>query len=107
MMNLTPQQLEGRPKRVGTLAGKAVMELKTKGGLNMIVAPAEKGGGWETLGVGPHRAISRHIAEKNHKEIQWTALAKGDWVDPAHFEFLLPRYEAMTADFRRVNGDDE
>ena len=28
-----------------------------------------------------------------------TALSKADWVDPASFQHLVPRYEAMTERF--------
>jgi len=105
-MELTPQQLDGRPKKVGTLRGKAVMEARTKGGLNLIMTPNEKNSKWENLGCGPHRAIARHIAEKREKEIIWSDLAKSDWIDPSHFEWLLPRYEALTERFRDIGSEE-
>lgn len=80
------------------------MEFSTKGGFHIVVAP--KGNSFETLGTGPHRAVARHIARKHHKDIQWTDLAKGDWIDPAHFESIVPKYEAITNQMRKLHGDD-
>lgn len=79
------------------------MEVVTKGGYHLIVAP--KGNSFETLGVGPHRAVARSIAAKHHKSIKWTELSKGDWIDPQEYEHLLPKYEEITLKFRKLQGD--
>mgnify|MGYP000904811848 CR=1 FL=1 len=102
-MNLTREQLQYH-KKVGKLNGRPVFEIATKGGFHMIVAP--KGTGYETLGTGPHRAVARHIAEKTEKEILWTELSKSDWVDPADFADLIPKYEEVTRYIRSVQGDE-
>ena len=99
MISLDEKQLLGKPKKVGTLGGKPVMSFKTKGGLNLIAT--YKSAKPEILGVGPHAAIARHIAEKNAKDIIWSDLKKSSYIDPSHFQWLLPAYEKMTADFRR------
>ena len=103
-MNISASQLAGRPRKVGTRDGGNVMEFSTKGGYHLIVAP--KGTSFETLAVGPHRAVARHIAQKHHKDIRWTELSKGDWIDPAHYEHLMPKYEGITNHFRRLQGDE-
>ncbi len=89
---------------VGTRDGGNVMEVITKGGLHMIVAP--KGTSFETLGTGPHRAVARHIAMGRYKTIKWTELSKGDWIAPEDYQHLLPKYEAMTTHFRKLHGDE-
>lgn len=98
-MNISANQLASRPKKVGTLDGKNVMEVVTKGGYHILVAP--KGASFETLAVGPHRAVSRHIATKHHKAIQWTELSKGDFLELGDIEHLLPRYEKLTSMMRK------
>jgi hypothetical protein len=102
-MNLDAKQIDGKPRRVGTRGdGDPVLELRTKGGLNLIVG--SRGGRFETLGAGPHRAVARHIAEKHDKSIKWNDLTKGDWIDPTHFAWLLPAYEELTRRFRACSG---
>lgn len=85
-------------RKVGTLKGKPVVELRTTGGLNLI-AVAENGAP-KVLGCGPHRAVSRYIAQKKEPDIQWTDLSKSDHVDFSSFEYILPQYEQLTEAFR-------
>ena len=103
-ISLDQKQMSGSPKKVGILNGKPVMSWVTKGGLQMVITYS--GTKASVLGVGPHAAIARAIAEKNEKEISWTALTKSQWVDPSHFQWLLPAYEAETQKFRSSNADD-
>lgn len=103
-MQIDAKQLAGKPKKVGKRDGKDVLEIATKGGLHMIVAP--KDGSFETLGTGPHRAVARFIAKKKSPEIQWTSLEKADHIEPEFFQHLLPKYEAMTDAIRRRHGDE-
>lgn len=103
-MDISAKQLAGKPKKIGTRGGKNIMELTTKGGLTMIVGP--KDGGFETLGAGPHKAVARFIAKKKAPDIQWSELAKADYVEPEYFEHLLPQYQALTQALRKQNGDE-
>lgn len=96
-MDISEKQLASK-KRVGKLGSSPVFELVTKGGLHLIVGT--KGGKFETLGAGPHRAVARHIAKKREPEIDWNDLQKSDYVDPAHFQFVLPDYEVLTEQIR-------
>jgi hypothetical protein len=92
-MNVRPQEI-ARKERIGTFKGRPVIELELKGGYNLVVSP--KGNEVEYLGAGPHRAVARHIAKKRNPDLQITALSKADWIDPAHFEHLIPVYTEMT-----------
>lgn len=103
-MQIDQAQLAGKPRKVGTRAGKPVMELATKGGLHLIVSSRD--GRFETLGTGPHRAVARFIAKKKAPEIQWTDLSKADHIEPEHFMHLVPRYEALTQELRKAHGDE-
>jgi hypothetical protein len=103
-MDITPKQLEGSPKKIGLLRGKSVMAIKTKGGLSLILV--DKGSGkWSTLSCGPHRAIARNIAEKSEPTIEWTDLEKSGYIDPASYEFLLPKYTELTNALRKMQGE--
>lgn len=98
-MNLDKNQLAGLPKKIGTLNGKPIFHVVTKGGFNMCLIA--KAGGFETLSCGPHVAIARHIASKREKEIVWE-LAKGDYVPYEDYAFLLPKYEEITDRIRAM-----
>ena len=98
-ISLDEKQLAGKPKKVGTWKGEPVFAIRTKGGLNMV--SDNKG---KILGSGPHRAIARKIAEKNASGVEWNDLEKADWVDPAHYEFLLPKYEELTDKLRAMQA---
>lgn len=103
-MQISANQLDGRPRQVGTYESRPVMLVRTKGGFHMLVSP-RPGKPPETLGTGPHQAVACAIAMKNFKNIEWTSLTKGDWIDPIFYEFLMPRYEEITKKFREVQGD--
>lgn len=98
-MDIKPNEIVYK-KEVGRYRGDAVVELTTRGGLHMIVRGGSKP---ETLGVGSHRAIARHIAAKK-KEIEWTELSKAELLDPASFSDLLVKYESLTESIRNSEG---
>lgn len=101
-MNIKPEEVEYK-KKVGNLDGKPVIEVGLRGGLHLIFA--SKGGKFETLGAGPHRAVARFIArKKSENKVEWTDLNKADHIEPVYFEHLLPKYEAMTDAFRAAQG---
>ncbi|CAB4127175.1 hypothetical protein UFOVP75_74 [uncultured Caudovirales phage] len=84
-------------KKIGKLGEDPVWELSTHGGYNMVVST--RNGKVNTLGVGPHRAIARHIAMKREPSLVITELSKADHVDAVFFEHLLSKYEAETDQF--------
>lgn len=97
-MNIKPEEIEYK-KKVGRLGQSPVIEVGLKGGLHLIFA--QRGGSFETLGAGPHRAVARFIAgKKSEGKVEWTDLNKADHIEPVFFEHLLPKYEAMTDAFR-------
>ena len=80
--------------------GKPVLEVETIGGLFLVVM--EKNGKVETLGVGPHRAVSRHIAKMRNASFMINELAKSeDGVTLAQFEHLLQSYSDITDKFNK------
>jgi hypothetical protein len=97
-MNITANQIVKKKKVGHTEKGEPVFELATKGGLNLIIS-GKAGGGFETLGTGPHRAVARHIAEK-YKSIVWTELSKADPCELEDFEQQLPKYQSITEQLR-------
>ena len=102
-MQLTKEHI-ARKAQVGriSLKGKErpVMEIATTGGLWMEVA--QDGNNTVVLGAGPHRAVARHIAESQHKGLEWTELSKSEYVDPKLFADILPEYVELTNQFNRV-----
>jgi hypothetical protein len=79
-MNITPNQLKAKPKKIGELDGAPVMQAETKGGLFLIMTKA--GGQPKTLGAGSHPAVARHIAERDFPELKLTELMKNESLEP-------------------------
>ncbi len=100
-MNIPAEQIRYK-KRIGTVEDDPVWEVGTVGGLHLVIA-ARKGKA-ETLGVGPHRAVARHIAKKREPKLSITELSKSDWCPPNTYEHLLPKYEQTTSTLRRLQG---
>lgn len=100
-MNINPSEIAYK-REVGALDKAPVFEVGLKGGLHLILAA--KKGKVETLGVGPHRAVARHIAKKREQAIEWKDLQKADHVDYEHFAFCVPQYEALTDSLRKRQG---
>ena len=96
-LNLEPVHIKTK-KKVGSVNSNPVFEILTTGGLWMNILG--KGSGFEVIGTGPHRGVARYISEQRQPSLQWNDLAKADWQDPAHFAFLLPKYNALTDMFR-------
>lgn len=100
-MNVTSKHIASK-KRIGSLHGSPVVEVRTSGGLYMVVC--QKSGVLQTLGTGPHRAVARFIAEKREPELEITELSKSDWLDQAAIDSVLPKYEALTDRFNEIAG---
>lgn len=104
-MQIDAKQIDQKPKKVGSVNGKPVFHLRTKGGLHILVM--QKGGSYETLGTGPHRAVARHIASRHEPDIVWDSLSKADHVDVSSFAMILPKYEQITEALRARDADDQ
>lgn len=86
----------GTKKKIGQLDGRPVFEIACKGGYHIICSP--NGPKIDYLGAGPHRAVARFIAKKSRPDMKIDDLSKSDWVDPEHFQHLVPHWENVTAD---------
>jgi|SRR6185436_18662878 len=100
-MEITAEHID-KKRRVGKLGHNPVFAISTTGGLHLVVVA--RGGQAEVLGTGSHAAIARHIAKKREEKIEWSDLNKSDHVPYACFEDILPRYEALTEQFRNRQG---
>lgn len=112
-MNIPKEQLAGKPKKIGRLRDMDVMEASVVGGLHMVFA-VTRGGGTETLGLGSHRTIARHIAKKQNPSLELTELSKSEDLPSWIVEQLSKNEgaETLTAQIRAVemqleaeNGD--
>lgn len=95
MTNLDLQPVHIKYKKlIGKKGANPIHEILTTGGLYIEVMG--KGAGFEVIGTGPHRGVARHIAEHKCPGIEWTELAKGEYVPPEHYMHLVPAYLAYT-----------
>jgi len=100
-LSLEPNQIKTK-KTVGKVNTNPVFEVVTKGGLWVNILG--KGAGFEVIGTGPHRGVARYIAEQKQPNIQWNEFAKGDYIDPIDFAFVLPKYVEFTDQLRERQG---
>jgi len=87
-------------KKIGHIGDSPVWEVGTKGGFHLVMA--QHSGKLETLGVGPHRAVARHLAKKNAPTMVITELSKSEHVEE---QFLvgpiMDKYEDVTNRIRK------
>lgn len=79
-MELEPKQLKDKPRKIGDLKGEPVFQVETKGGLFVVMAKSTAGRA-RTLGVGPHPATARHIAERDNPDLSISELSKSEPLD--------------------------
>lgn len=96
-MNIPSSQIQLK-KKVGKADGKDITHIKTVGGLHVIVD--HKG---DILGAGPHKMVARHQAGK-YRDITWTELSKSDHLSIEAYAHLLPEFEALTLEMRKMQG---
>ncbi len=91
-MNVSINQLSKPPRKIGQLKGVPVMELITKGGLNIVAC------GGKPIGCAPHRALARIIAQNAHPELCIDELSKSEDfnVDVSLFAHLVPVWTEIT-----------
>jgi hypothetical protein len=80
MVELEAKQLKDKPKKIGDLKGEPVYQVETKGGLFVVMAKNSTGRP-RTLGVGPHPATARHIAERDNPDLSISELSKSEPLD--------------------------
>jgi hypothetical protein len=79
---------------VGKLGNKVLRAYGTIGGLHLVEARSPDGSR-QVIGAGSHRAVARHIAKKQHPDIEWTILEKSQDIDPRDFADILPFWEQV------------
>ncbi len=94
-MNINITQFQIKPKRVGKLGEEDVFEAVTKGGL-VVLATGNGTKLSKVLGVGPHTAIARLVAQKKEPELQITKLTKSQEGDLVHAAQIAPEYAQLT-----------
>jgi hypothetical protein len=102
MNKITPNQLKGKPKRVGELDGDPVMEVETKGGLFLLMT--KKNGESKTLGTGSHPATAAHIAERDFPKLKLTELSKSEKLDPYTLRKEAEKFTPLTRRFQYFDG---
>lgn len=83
---------------VGKLKGTPVVELITGGGLNLIAI--NKNGSAHILSSGPHEAISRHIAETEEPDIEWTEFSKSEGIPKIILDSIAEPWIKLTKEFQ-------
>ena len=86
-------------KKVGQSNGKPITHIRTVGGLHLMINSTG-----HVLSAGPHRAVARKIASQMDPDIKWTELSKADHIELSAYEHLLPEYQALTNQFRELQG---
>lgn len=108
MVTLETKQLKDKPRRIGDLKGDPVFQVETKGGLFLIMAKSMSGVSRpRTLGVGPHPATARHIAEKDFPDVTFTELAKSESPAPELFRAQIQESLWLTHKIRDVTSELE
>jgi hypothetical protein len=97
-MQIQPQEIDYTTRIGQTEDGYPVHEIGLKGGLHIVCS--KRGPKIDYLGVGPHRAVARYLAKKRQPGLKLTSLAKSEWVDPATFQDMVPKWESITDAFR-------
>jgi len=80
-MNITPEQIKGKPKKVGDLEDRPVVQVETKGGLYLLMTK-NAAGKPVTLGAGSHPVVAAHIAERDFPKLNLTELSKSEPLEP-------------------------
>lgn len=104
-MEIPDIQLDGPAKKIGTLKGRPVFYSKTKGGWHVINCVQQHGA--KTIGLGAHKALATHIAQKMEPEIEWTELSKSDHVDFSALEPFVEKYTQLTLEAQRIEASKE
>ena len=100
-MNIDVRQIQGKPRRIGRTAdGEEVFEYTTRGGLVVLEAANPHTGRSRTIGLGPHRALARHVAKSQTHGLELTELSKSETVGPEYWRHLIPECLSLLARFQ-------
>lgn len=87
-------------RKVGKKGGRDVYHVATTGGLHFFAA-MKSGGDLETLSVGPHVAVARFIARRDHQDLELDEMAKAEEPSVRAMAHQIPVAERMTQEARR------
>lgn len=94
MQNISSVQIQNK-EQIGELNGQDVYEIVTKGGLYLDVV-LKKDGKLNVLSTGSHKAIARHIAQKDNPSLKITKLTKSESLPKSILEANLQEFIALT-----------
>lgn len=104
-MNVLVNQLSRPARRIGrTSEGDDVFELTLKGGLVVVEAANAKTGKKKALGLGPHRALARHVAKMQEPGLQLTELSKSEAGLASYYAHLIPECVKLVERFRDIES---
>ncbi len=102
-MNIDVKQVSKPARRIGrTSDGDDVFETTLKGGLVVVEATNAKTGRKKALGLGPHRALARHVAKMQEPGLQLTELSKSEAVGPEYWAHLIPDCVSLVLRFQEA-----
>ena len=81
-------------KVIGKKGKHSLWGIGAAGGLHLVCEQTDVG--LIKLGAGSHRAVARHIAKKNNKDVEFDMLEKSYEVKYEDFADLVPFYEEIT-----------
>lgn len=100
-MELSERQIKEK-KIVGSWNGIKVLNLLTKGGLNVIASA--KDGIIKILGVGPWMSVAKHVATELFPDISWEeSLAKNE--DSIPNSKLVNKYVEITQRMQELDNE--
>jgi hypothetical protein len=95
MINITKDQLNGMPVRIGRRKnGDPIYSVMTKGGYQIVMTKNSKGA--QILGASPHIAVSKHIAKKNCSDIEYSEFSKSENFDAVAMKPVVDLWISVT-----------
>lgn len=87
-------------KKIGKSPSGVLTYVRMVGGLHLILDKKGK-----IVSAGPHPLVARHLAAREIPDITWTELSKADHLPIEAFEHLLPEYQAITNELRKLQEE--
>jgi hypothetical protein len=97
-MKIPTNEIEFK-KAVGKVKGRVLWHVKTRGGLHLMALD-----GGEVVGAASHRAVARHLAERQEPGLEWTELSKSEYYSFDDYAFLIPEAIEITNRLRKAQG---
>jgi len=102
-VNISVEQIRTKPRRIGRTAdGDEIYEMILKGGLVVVEVANAKTGRRRTVGLGPHRALARHVAKTQEHGLEFLELSKSEAIGIEYWQHLIPECLALLKRFRAI-----